>query len=252
MSKRKFFKGPEVKTKNPNWVHLLHKIDPTKYTQRGKLRHPTSGHFLVGTKQPYRKGAVPPKIQDILIGCLLGDASWELGPKGKTPCFSFKQGMIHADYLYFLYFLFTNWGYTNSNVPIPFSSQDGKGNTQLALRFRTLAVPNLSYIYDMFYPNNKKIVPSNIGDYLNTRALAFWIMDDGSWTGSGVLLHCNNFILSDVKLLANILKELFNLRVTVRVKGENHILYIHAESIKLLISLVKQYIVAPGLSFYIN
>ena len=29
--------------------------------------------------------------------------------------------------------------------------------------------------------------------------------------------------------------------MTVRVKGENHILYIHAESIKLLISLVKQY-----------
>jgi hypothetical protein len=94
----------------------------------------------------------------------------------------------------------------------------------------------------MFYLNNKKIVPSNIGDFLNARALAFWIMDDGSWAGSGVLLHCNNFTLSDVKLLANVLKESFNLRVTVRVKGENHILYIHAESIKLLISLVKQYI----------
>lgn len=79
-------------------------------------------------------------------------------------------------------------------------------------------------------------------------------MDDGDWTGSGVLLprSSNNFVLSDVKLLADILKELFNLRVTVRVKGENHILYIHAESIKLLISLVKQYIASPGLSFYIN
>lgn len=94
--------------------------------------------------------------------------------------------MIHADYLYFLYFIFTNWGYTSSNVPIPFSaspSQDGKGNTHLALRFRTLAVPSLSYIYNMFCLNNKKIVPSNIGDFLNARALAFWIMDGDSWAG---------------------------------------------------------------------
>ncbi len=49
----------------------------------------TSGRFLVGTNQPYRKGAVPSKIKDILIGCLLGDASGELGPKAKTPCFAF-------------------------------------------------------------------------------------------------------------------------------------------------------------------
>jgi len=263
--KRYFSESSKVRTKKPNWVHLLYKKDPTKYTQRGKLRHPTSGRFLVGTNQPYRKGAVPSKIQDILIGCLLGDASGELATKAKTPCFAFKQGMIHADYLYFLYFIFTNWGYTSSNAPIPFATKDGKGNTHLALRFRTLAVPSLAYIYNMFYPNNKtktpvkpqlavntyatksrvqhnkKIVPYNIGDLLNARALAFWIMDDGSWTGSGVLLHCNNFVLSDVKLLANVLKENFHLRVTVRIKGENHILYIHAESIKLLISLVKQY-----------
>jgi hypothetical protein len=186
--------------------------------------------------------------------------------------------MPAAHYLYFLYFIFTNWGYTSSNAPIPFATKDGKENTHLALRFRTLAVPSLAYIYNMFYPNtktkmpvhtetetepqlavntyatksrvlhNKKIVPNNIGYFLNARALSFWIMDNGSWAGSGVLLHCNNFVLSDVKLLANVLKENFNQlrRVTVRVKGwlpkdAHHILYIHAESIKLLISLVKQY-----------
>lgn len=201
--KRYFSEDSKVNTKKPNWVHLLYKKDPTKYTQRGKLRHPTSGRFLVGTNQPHRKGAVPSKIQDILIGCLLGDASGELVPKAKTPCFAFKQGMIHADYLYFLYFIFTNWGYTSSNAPIPFATNDGKGNTHLALRFRTLAVPSLAYIYNMFYPNNKtkttvlrtvrtepqfavntyatksrvlhnkKIVPYNIGDFLNARALAF-------------------------------------------------------------------------------
>lgn len=199
---------------------------------------------MIGTQKPYRKGEVPSKIQDILIGCLLGDASGELGAKGKTPCFAFKQGMVHANYLYFLYFVFSNWGFTaqGTSVPIPFSTKDNKGNLHLALRFRTLAAPNLSYLYDMFYNNKKKIVPRNIAEILNARALAYWIMDDGSWAGSGVLLHTNNFVLSDVELLAKTLKEKFNLQLTIRVKGNNHIIYIRAESIKHLISLVKPYI----------
>jgi hypothetical protein len=104
--KRYFSEDSKVKTKKPNWVHLLYKKDLTKYTQRGKLCHPTSGRFLVGTNQPYRKGAVPSKIQDILIGCLLGDASGELGPKAKIPCFAFKQGMIHACCALLVFFIF--------------------------------------------------------------------------------------------------------------------------------------------------
>lgn len=65
-------------------------------------------------------------------------------------------------------------------------------------------------------------------------------MDDGSWAGSGTLLHFNSFKLSDVERLAHLLKISFNLRVTIRAKDNNHILYIHAESIPTLISLVRR------------
>ena len=39
------------------------------------------------------------------------------------------------------------------------------------------------------YENNKriKIVPKDIGLYMTPRALAFWIMDDGSKDSSGIL-----------------------------------------------------------------
>lgn len=193
---------------------------------------------------------MPFKIQDILIGCLLGDAYGEKQASGLTPNFAFRQGMVHANYLYFLYFTFANWGYTSSNAPIPALTKDGKGNTHLALRFRTLAIPSLSWISDMFYIHShqngkgvvekKKIVPKHISKYLNARALAYWIMDDGSWAGSGTLLHFNSFKLSDVERLAHLLKISFNLRVTIRAKDNNHILYIHAESIPTLISLVRR------------
>ena len=53
----------------------------------------------------------------------------------------------------------------------------------------------------MFYPEGKKIVPLEIGKYLNPKGLAYWIMDDGSWAGSGVILHTNNFLEKEIKFI---------------------------------------------------
>lgn len=230
---------------NNKWLHPLYKIKPEKFTQRGKLRKKLDGKFTIGTKHLHRAGEVPQKIKDILIGCLLGDASGEKSRQAKTPLFSFKQGIIHADYLYFLYFSFLNWGYTSSNVPIPLLTKDSKGKTHQYLRFRTLSIPDLAFIYEMFYTEingvKKKIVPININKFFNPRVLAYWIMDDGSWAKSGILLHSNNFTLCEVECLVKLLTEKYNLRITIRKKGKNHIIYIHAESITIVKNLVLKY-----------
>ncbi len=94
----------------------------------------------------------------------------------------------------------------------------------------------------MFYPNGLKIVPVNLIEYLNARVLAFWIMDDGSWTGSGILLHCNSFSYSDTVTLANMLNTKFGLTTSVRAKGNGHIIYIHAASIPKVRELTMKYI----------
>lgn len=232
-----------IKKNQKNWTHPLFKQNPLEYTQRGKLRNPNNGRFTPGTKQKHRTGATPQKILDFLIGGLLGDASGELYSTSKTPIFSFKQSVKHAEYLYYLYLIFLYWGYTSLNVPLPTKTKDGAGNTHEYLRFRTFAIPSLSWIYYMFYPNGLKVVPHNIGDYFNSRVLAVWIMDDGSWVGSGILLHCNSFSLSDVQRLVELLKDKFQFKASIRAKGNNHIIYIHAESIPALRNLVKPHMI---------
>lgn len=181
------------------------------------------------------------KIVEMLIRRLLGDASGELQAKGKTPTICFKQSIIHANYLYFLYFIFLFLGYTSSNVTIPRYTKDSAENTYQYLKFRTLAIPSLSWIFEMFYPNGPKIVPHNISDYFNSRVLAFWLMDDGSWSGSGILLHCNSFSLSYVQRLAELLRNKFQFKGSLRAKGNKHLIYIHAGSIPSLRTLVKPY-----------
>jgi hypothetical protein len=52
-------------------------------------------------------------------------------------------------------------------------------------------------------PDSKfiKIIPSTIGHYLNAKALACWIMSDGSKVEhDGLILHTESFTLEEVKL----------------------------------------------------
>jgi hypothetical protein len=41
----------------------------------------------------------------------------------------------------------------------------------------------MNYIH---YYNRIKVIPSNIEELLTNISLAYWIMVDGSWTGSGL------------------------------------------------------------------
>ena len=69
--------------------------------------------------------------------------------------------------------------------PLSKKTSDGKGGLHTYLSFRTLAIPELSWIYYLFYVNGMKVISEeeDLIYYLNGRVLAYWIMDDGSWTG---------------------------------------------------------------------
>lgn len=181
-------------------------------------------------KLPYRKGPIPQphKILEILIGTLLGDAYGEKMKKGVTPYFQFKQSFIHANYLYYLYFTLAFLGYSSNNVPLPKKTSDSKGGLHTYLSFRTLAIPELSWIYYLFYVNGVKVISEDLIYYLNGRVLAYWIIDDGSWTGSGILIHCNSFSESNVFLLVKMLNDKFGIKVSVRPKYNSHIIYIYS------------------------
>lgn len=98
--------------------------------------------------------------------------------------------------LYYIYFQLLFWGYCNSNAPTPKITKDSNGTKHFYLRFSTITNIKLNWYYDLFYINGVKTVPINIADYLTPRAFAYWIMDDGSLGGKGLLLHTNSFTKS--------------------------------------------------------
>ena len=75
------------------------------------------------------------------------------------------------------------------------------GKIRYNLSFATLALPCFNELYLSFYLDGKKIIPNNIVDLLTSVSLAYWIMVDGSFTGSGLRLHTNAFSLGRIEFI---------------------------------------------------
>jgi ubiquinol-cytochrome c reductase cytochrome b subunit len=95
-------------------------------------------------------------------------------------------------------------------------------------------------VHSMWYVDRVKVVPRELADYLTPRALAIWIMDDGTWMGSGVSLCTNGFTHEECLYLAALLSDKFGLRVSVIGAGapDQFRLYIWKRSVPLLREVV--------------
>ena len=84
-------------------------------------------------------------------------------------------------------------------------------------------------------------MPLNIGELLTPVGLAYFIMDDGHWTGHGITLATNNFTKSEVELLAQVLEDNFDLKCNIRKDKNVYLIYISAKSIPQLRILIKDF-----------
>jgi len=192
------------------------------------------------------------EVLNILFGSLLGDCHAEFRNKGNGTRFCFYQESSHVAYLIWLHSLLAGLGYCNSSLPEIQTRLGKKGVVRKVIRFKTWTYSSLNWVYDLWYVNNIKVVPSNIGDYLNPIALAIWIMDDGSKVGSGLKLCTNSFTYLECLLLVRVLFDNFNLKSTIQSAGvsEQYNIYIWKESMPLLREIVLPY-VHPSMKYKI-
>ena len=95
-----------------------------------------------------------------------------------------------------------------------------------------------------------KIIPLNIEQYLSPITLALWFMDDGSKLGKGAKIATNCFTKTELEKLCKILKNKFNITVTVHSGGINkgYTLYITSSSMCTFSKIIKPYML-PSLYY---
>lgn len=200
-------------------------------------------------KKPRRVNPIKALVQltqlqiDVLIGTMLGDATMERVKLNHNPRVRFDQTFPgHAAYLTVLYMIF--YPLVGKHPTIQIRKPDAR--TKLiytTLRFSTLAFPCFSYYYDLFYINGKKVVPYNIADLLTSRALAYWIMDDGGKNSNGeMILHTRSYTLNDVQLLQSALMINFGLRTRLSEKTPGQwVIIIPVKQVEPLKNIVSMY-----------
>jgi ubiquinol-cytochrome c reductase cytochrome b subunit len=97
--------------------------------------------IIPNTRSIRRVGPHNIDIISILFGSLLGDLHGERLKSGGVR-FRFKQSIKHKDYLFFLYEILLNLGYTNNNLPR--LCKDKLGDSY---RFDTYSYSNLLWLY---------------------------------------------------------------------------------------------------------
>lgn len=113
--------------------------------------------------------------------------------------------------------------------------------------FKTLALPSLNFIRDLYYVPNFgkgiKVIPADLGDYFTTVSLAYWIMDDGMYAAGGMRLCTDSFTLEQVQFLCALLHSKFGIKCAPQLRnGVCWRIYIPVAEMDNVRSLVKPYL----------
>lgn len=186
------------------------------------------------------------EIVSQLVGHLLGDGSIHYTRTSVTPYFVFTQTIKRFEYIWHVYLtLSANCG----RVPI-FNPGIRKGIPHPFIQVMTRSYPALTPLHELFYKvrvqptgskisiSYTKIITIDLLQYLNPISLAYWAMDDGSWTPSGFYFNTEAFTIKDCYLLAALLHYRFGLFSTIQLHAGKPKIKIAGKSMPLFRSIV--------------
>lgn len=173
----------------------------------------------------------------VLVGTLLGDAN--LRYRGKWCRLHIKHAASQLPLVRYKRKIFED--ITKMGVR-EFSQRVGIKDYNFA-ELVTLTHPIFSLYYELFYREEKKVVPQNISNLLvDPRGLAVWLMDDGSAEYAGASLQTHGFSLADVTRLMKAIQDNFGIKVQKRRNKGKWIIYFPKSSMEKLKLTVQEYV----------
>ena len=173
--------------------------------------------------------------KDFLIGTLLGDGHLQPSRSGLLARLQIRHSIKFKDYVDWQYQIWRKWTLKEPTF-------DACNNS---IVLRSIFHPEFSVWRNIFYLNNKKIVPVKIGELLNhPYSLAIWFMDDGNGSKQGRWLRLSTYAfgLEGNIILQNCLKINFGLDTKIYNDGKGNYLWFPKTSALKLYELIRPYI----------
>lgn len=159
------------------------------------------------------------RSKEIIFGSILGDGSLKLHKPYKNARFSFKHSVKQRDY-----FLWKakELEEISSEKNIWEQKNDGFGLDKI--RFQSRALEELTDLYKLTHRKNKLVIKRKWLNKMSPLSLAVWWMDDGSIIANGRKggICTDSFDLESQKLLANYLKKVWKVQVSINPITRNY------------------------------
>jgi len=188
--------------------------------------------------------------RDIIVGTLLGDATFE-GLRDGKPFYglAFTQSERHECYLNHLFQKFEPFCGTGPKKRLVVTN---KTHDNITYRFRTYRHIALKHYHDLFYSlDNGKLVkriPDTIHKYLTPRALAYWFLDDGTKSKETYQFCTDCFTHDDQVLLQKALFANFGLTFNVTKYHQKYYrLYLVQTSRDQFLEIISPYVMIDEL-----
>jgi len=201
------------------------------------------------TKLERESFSVSEVLQQIIVGLLLGDLNAQKQTPNSNVRLRFEQGFVHKDYIFYLYEKFSHYCLAGPKIANRLPDKR-TGEIYTRITFHTFALPCFNKIYNLFYLDGKKIIPSNINELFSVYSLAHWLCDDGTFCKSTnrVRLCTESFTLVEVNLLIQTLNARWDLKCKKVARGGGYRIVIPRKSLPILQSLLKD--IMPSMMLY--
>lgn len=178
------------------------------------------------------------KQENILVGCVLGDAY--VSKRGKV---QIEHSLKQREYIRWKYKELKSISY---GVPSKVCRPDKRyGKSYISYRFWTRQF--FKGWRKRFYPSGKKVFPKKI-DKIPNISLAVWYMDDGYLlNGCRMMFATDGFGERSLKRIYELFQDQFNIGITIKGRGS---ILIGTRNTRRLLPSIRDYII-PSMSYKI-
>ena len=201
-------------------------------------------HTLIPLKQ---KAVLTSLQEELMIGSLLGDGTMRIGKGAKNANFKVEQGLEQKEYVMWKYSILKPLVFTEPKIS--FRYRENREKYPKSWWFRTMRHPLLTEMYDRFYTREgyrtgRKIVPIDIAKNLTPLAFAIWIMDDGSYSNGILDISTYSFLLDEVGLLQDALRNVFAIEARYfKDRDKGYRMYFRKSETAKVVPIIRPYII---------
>jgi len=201
-------------------------------------------HTLIPLKQ---KAVLTSLHEELMIGSLLGDGTMRIGKGAKNANFKVEQGLEQKEYVMWKYSILKPLVFTEPKIS--FRYRENREKYPKSWWFRTMRHPLLTEMYDRFYTREgyrtgRKIVPIDIAKNLTPLAFAIWIMDDGSYSNGILDISTYSFLLDEVGLLQDALRNVFAIEARYfKDRDKGYRMYFRKSETAKVVPIIRPYII---------